>query len=275
MCMRSELAASSQTNPSGLSRLGGLVITATLSLLPAVVLAQVSIPSESRPDMSGAAEQYVLQVGAYADPANAARVAEVLEQKGLPSLTRAMSDESGSAVTRVLAGPYDDRDAALTAKTTLEADGLSGFVRTEFAAPPRSPAPQQQRSPAPRPQPVPVAQQQPSAAEQPSPVSSPQHSESALAATDARVSGTDANLGADHSVLFAQAQQDLFEVPPVVERPLGMDEGPRLVVKAIRSGRRRRIEKNKTSGLVTLMRCWQGMCDHSQPMATRSTSCRP
>jgi hemolysin activation/secretion protein len=30
---------------------------------------------------------------------------------------------------------------------------------------------------------------------------------------------------------MAQAQQELFEVPPVVERPLGMDEGPRVIVR--------------------------------------------
>ncbi len=44
--------------------------------------------------------------------------------------------------------------------------------------------------------------------------------------------GTRANLAQDQAQLFAQAERELFEVPPVIERPLGMEEGPRVVVSA-------------------------------------------
>lgn len=206
MRMRSEPAACSQILPLGLSKLGGLLITATVWLLPALVLAQVSIPSEDRPDL---ADQHVLQVGAFADSGNAARLLKDLQQKGFPAFSRFTADESGSALTLVLAGPYADQSSAMSAKAALEADGLSGFVRAE-------PAPQQQYSSAP--------------AQQPSAVPSQQLSKSDRAAPDARVSGTDANLVQDQAVLFAQVNEDLFEVPPVIERPLGMEEGPRVVV---------------------------------------------
>ncbi len=77
------------------------------------------------------ADQHVVQVGAFADPANAARLLKILQQKGFPILTRSTIDEAGGTLTRVLAGPYANRGAALSAKEALEADGWLGFVRTE------------------------------------------------------------------------------------------------------------------------------------------------
>ncbi len=48
----------------------------------------------------------------------------------------------------------------------------------------------------------------------------------------ARAGGIHANLTPDLALLFAQERQDLFEIPPVMERPLGMEEGPRVRVAA-------------------------------------------
>ncbi len=139
-----------------LSKLGELFITAALWLLPGLVLAQVPIPGDDRPDLPDSlpaeqqsrsilsqhtpgapadfADQHVVQVGAFADSANAARLLKILQQKGFPILTRNTIDEAGGTLTRVLAGPYANRGAALSAKAALEADGWLGFVRTEPVA---------------------------------------------------------------------------------------------------------------------------------------------
>ncbi len=45
-----------------------------------------------------------------------------------------------------------------------------------------------------------------------------------------RAAGTQPNLTPDQALLFAQNRRELFEIPPVMERPLGMEEGPRVRV---------------------------------------------
>ncbi len=75
------------------------------------------------------ADQHVVQLAVFADPANAAPLLKILQQKGFPNLTRSMIDAAGRTLTRVLAGPYANRSAALSAKEALEADGWLGYVR--------------------------------------------------------------------------------------------------------------------------------------------------
>ena len=92
-----------------------------LWLMSGLVLAQV-------PSLGSA--QHVVQVGAFAEPEKAARLLKILQQKGFPILTRSTINESGGTLTAVLAGPYANRGASLSAKEALEADGWSGYVRT-------------------------------------------------------------------------------------------------------------------------------------------------
>ena len=75
------------------------------------------------------ADQYVVQLGAFVDPANAASLLKFLQQNGFPILTRSTIDAEGGTLTRMLAGPYANRAAALSAKEALEADGWLGYVR--------------------------------------------------------------------------------------------------------------------------------------------------
>ncbi|TDJ32966.1 MAG: hypothetical protein E2O53_11095 [Gammaproteobacteria bacterium] len=203
MRIRSILAACSRILARGLSKPGRLLITAVLWLLPALVLAQMPGTGDDQPDIPEFVDQHVIQVGAFADPANADQLLEALKRGGVPTLTRSTVDGTGQSLTLVQAGPYVSRSEALSAKAALEADGWSGIVRTEsFPVRPSSIES--------------VPAQQSSSAHPPSP--------------DARVGGTDADLVQNQAQLFAQAERDLFEVPPVMERPLGMEEGPRVVV---------------------------------------------
>ena len=206
MRMRSVLAACSQILLSGLSRSCRLFIAAVLWLLPALVLSQVPSPGDdglaSLPDP---ANQHVLQLGAFADPANAARLMEDLQQKGFPAVSRSSTSDAGDTVTVVLAGPYANQDAAQSAKANLETHGMSGFLRSE-----------------------PILAQQPVNEQVPA-----QHlPDIDRTPAGVRAGGTQVNLAQDQAQLYAQAERELFEVPPVIERPLGMEEGPRVVVRA-------------------------------------------
>lgn len=200
MRTRSKLAACSHISLSDSSRWVRLLSTIALWLLPALVLAQVSVPSFNRSVPADTVEQYVLQIGAFADPANAAQMLKDLQDKGFPILTRSTVNEEGAALTLVLAGPYADAGSVQSAKAALETEGLTGFVRTTS-----------------------VTLQQPSAVQRQAPTA---HHET----QSPRAGGPRNSLAQDEAQLRAQAQQDLFEVPPVVERPLGMEEGPRVVV---------------------------------------------
>ena len=178
-----------------------LVLTSLLCVGTTGALGQQ--PSDSPPNETTSARQHVLQVGAFANPANADRLSEHLRQRGIPTVTRPTSDAAGNALTLVLAGPYADEQDALRAKAGLEVDGMSGFVRTEVVAAQPPPT-------------VPVLAKNP-----------PDRVTNTAAA---RINGASADLAQDQAVLIAQANEELFEVPPVVERPLGMEEGPRVVV---------------------------------------------
>jgi len=200
MRMRSTLAACSQILLSGSLRRVRLLITMTLWLMSTLALAQAPLAGDKGSGTPSSGQQYVLQVGAFADSANAARLSDNLQQKGFPSQTKATVNKAGDTLTLVLAGPYADRGAALLAQAALEEDGISGFVRTAMVNVQQPSAKQRQ---------VLAAHHQPQ---------------------DPRAGGQRTSLAQDQVLLVAQAEQDLFEVPPVVERPLGMEEGPRLVV---------------------------------------------
>jgi hemolysin activation/secretion protein len=148
--------------------------------------------------------RYLLQVGAFAEASNATRLLEDMQSKGLPARVESETTPSGQELNFVFVGPYDDESEAEAVRESLLASGGSAILRAvEVGGAAPAAAPMQSEPP------------------------------SATGYTDrasARVSGTDADLAQDQSQLIAQTQQDLFEVPPVVERPLGMDEGPRVQV---------------------------------------------
>ena len=116
MRMRSVPDASSKKFPSSNLRRGSLLNTVALWLLPALVLAQVSVADDDLSDLSGGSDQPVVQVGAFADPANAERLVNDLQQSGHSSITRTSTDETGGTLTFVFAGPYSHQDAALSAQ---------------------------------------------------------------------------------------------------------------------------------------------------------------
>lgn len=72
-------------------------------------------------------EQYVVQLGAFADPANARKIREKVKAEGYNSFTEVLSTSDGSK-TRVRAGPFDSREAAEKARDKLKRIGLDGVV---------------------------------------------------------------------------------------------------------------------------------------------------
>ena len=200
MGVRSKLAACSKSALSDSLRRVRLLITMALCLMPILALAQTPLVEDKGSGIPASGQQYVLQVGAFADSANASRLVERLQQNGFPSLTKAKGIETGDALTLVLAGPYADRGAALLAQAALAKDGISGFIRAVTAEVQQPSAKQRQAL---------TAHHQPQ---------------------EPRAGGQRTSLVQGQALLVAQAEQDLFEVPPVVERPLGVEEGPRVSV---------------------------------------------
>ena len=64
---------------------------------------------------------YSVQLGAFADPTNAARFAQQLEAAGIPVTTPEMTTAGGRPLTRVVAGPFPDRQ---TGKAALAAANI-------------------------------------------------------------------------------------------------------------------------------------------------------
>jgi hypothetical protein len=89
-----------------------------------------------------AAADYTVPVGAFADPANATRMVQRLEAAGLPVTTRDATAAGGQRLTRVLAGPFPDRqtgELALAAANIEVAEAattpsVKGAARTPQSA---------------------------------------------------------------------------------------------------------------------------------------------
>lgn len=80
---------------------------------------------ESRAEaiLSGKAETFVVQLGAYKDEANVASLRTKLKAEGFNTYTEKIADK-----TRVRVGPYPSRDAAEKAAGHLRQLGLNGVV---------------------------------------------------------------------------------------------------------------------------------------------------
>jgi len=73
--------------------------------------------------LSGQAQTYVVQLGAYKDEANVASLRNKLKAEGFPTYTEKVADK-----TRVRVGPYPSREAAEKAGNRLRQLGLNGVV---------------------------------------------------------------------------------------------------------------------------------------------------
>lgn len=99
---------------------------------PAAVPASQS-PAPAVPGAASAAEgkggRFVVQVGAFADPAAVREVRQKVERLGLKTYTQQV-DTDGGKRTRVRVGPFETRDEAAKALATLKGAKLPGVVLT-------------------------------------------------------------------------------------------------------------------------------------------------
>lgn len=75
--------------------------------------------------LAGGGEQFVVQVGAFADPEKVKEIADKLAAAKVPYYTEQVPVKSGM-LTRVRAGPYPSRDAAEASLKKLQDLGLKG-----------------------------------------------------------------------------------------------------------------------------------------------------
>ncbi len=85
-------------------------------------------PTQAAP--KPASTQYVIQVIALADADKAKQLREKIAAAGVKSYTEVVKTVKGD-VTRVRAGPFEDRKAAEKAQKQLKAIGLSGNITTK------------------------------------------------------------------------------------------------------------------------------------------------
>jgi len=74
------------------------------------------------------AEQWVVQLGAYRDPANVRNLQAKLKAQGYTFYTEALDAPDGSKKTRVRAGPFPNKDAAEKARERIKRIGVDGVV---------------------------------------------------------------------------------------------------------------------------------------------------
>lgn len=77
--------------------------------------------------LSGAGEQFVVQLGVFADPDNVSRLRARVRAQGYNSYTESLRG-SGGVKLRVRAGPFPSREAAEAAREKLRKAGLDGVV---------------------------------------------------------------------------------------------------------------------------------------------------
>lgn len=73
-------------------------------------------------------EQWVVQLGAYRDPANVRNLTAKLKQQGYNSYTESLSSADGGERTRVRAGPFASKEAAEKARERIKRIGVDGVV---------------------------------------------------------------------------------------------------------------------------------------------------
>ena len=73
-------------------------------------------------------EQWVVQLGAYREPANVRNLTTKLKQQGYNFYTEALPAPDGSERTRVRAGPFPSKEAAEAARERIKRLGVDGLV---------------------------------------------------------------------------------------------------------------------------------------------------
>ena len=85
--------------------------------------------TEAAPAKSAAGgEAWIVQLGAYRDPANVRNLTAKLKQQGYNFYTEALPSPEGSNRTRVRAGPFPSKEAAEAARERIKRIGVDGVV---------------------------------------------------------------------------------------------------------------------------------------------------
>jgi DedD protein len=92
---------------------------------PEKAKAEAAEKSRAEKALAGGGEQFVVQVGAFADPEKVKEIADKLASARVPYYTEQVPVKSGM-LTRVRAGPYPTRDAAEASLKKLQDLGLKG-----------------------------------------------------------------------------------------------------------------------------------------------------
>ncbi len=91
------------------------------------LLAKKSIAVPDRPTAAGG-EAWIVQLGAYRDPANVRNLTAKLKQQGYNFYTEALPSPDGSSRTRVRAGPFTSKEAAEAARDRIKRIGVEGLI---------------------------------------------------------------------------------------------------------------------------------------------------
>jgi rare lipoprotein A len=98
----------------------------TIETVPVQPAPPVPAPATPRPTANRqlpTTGKYVVQVGAFADPNNAALLQQKLKSEGFDSFV-----DKGPVLHKVQIGPFETRDEAVTMRTRLEAAGISAII---------------------------------------------------------------------------------------------------------------------------------------------------
>lgn len=89
---------------------------------------EITTTSKSKTTSKNAAGRWTVQVGTFADPANARRLSKKLEQQKYQVTLKVIALKQGRAV-RVRVGPFDTRAGATRARDTIrKKNGIEGVV---------------------------------------------------------------------------------------------------------------------------------------------------
>jgi DedD protein len=92
-------------------------------------LAKKPEETKAKPGMADAGgEQWIVQLGAYKDQANVRNLTAKLRQQGYNFYTEVLPSPDGSERTRVRAGPFPSKEAAMAAHERIKRLGVDGVV---------------------------------------------------------------------------------------------------------------------------------------------------
>lgn len=119
-------AASAKAEVSPASTAGKTSEPRAASPVDGKLLANKSEETKSKPAADG--EQWIVQLGAYRDPANVRNLTAKIRQQGYNFYTEELPSPDGSKRTRVRAGPFPSKEAAEAARERIRRIGVDGVV---------------------------------------------------------------------------------------------------------------------------------------------------